>query len=84
MGKKNTLYKLDDRVLLKEGSRWWLGNLDRDLNPRYTPGVVYKIEHHTYKVRWDNGHECAFQDEDLELLERRLELTKLQSNSLYA
>lgn len=84
MGRQNVLYKLNDRVLLKEGSRWWLGNVDRNLNPRYTPGVICEVEQCVYKVRWDNGYDCVFQDEDLELLERKLELTKLQSNSLYA
>ena len=81
MHKSNILYQVGDKVLLKKDSRFWKYNDEN--NPQNTLGTVVYIGETAYKVKWEGKGSCAFQDMDLEPFEEKLELVKLQSNSLH-
>ena len=81
MSEYTKLYKEGDRVLLKKDTRFWSYN-DKS-NPQGVPGTITRIGESSYTVQWDGLDCCVFQDEDLEPLEKKLELLKLESNSLY-
>lgn len=81
MSKYNTLYQIGDRVLLKRDSRFWSYNDEN--NAQDTIGTVVQVGETSYRVQWDDKGACAFQDEDLEPFKEKLELIKLQSNSLH-
>jgi hypothetical protein len=70
--KKEYLYKVGDRVRIKNTSSYYVDN-DRD-NPKNINGIIteYDTSGLPVSVKWDNGGYNGYNESDLELIDSKI------------